>query len=88
MRGRADVIVEQCIGSELRAPLRDRPLFRGTHECATNTLAPGLRLDVPALQVRHAIRHAALRVFPDRELGKTNGCTGIVERKQDVQGLT
>src|SRR4029079_5866179 len=85
MCSRADLVVDERVGTELAAALSPRPLFRRAHERTAHAGSARRRLDVPSLEVRHAIGDAILRVGADRELCEPGRSSCLADRDQNLE---
>src|SRR5690606_12889326 len=63
----ADVVVEQCVGGQLRVALLARPCLCRVQQCPAHAAAAQVFIDVPALHVRRPAA-ASFRVVADRQL--------------------
>ena len=63
--GVTNIVVDLGIRPELRTPLANRPLLGTMDECSTDPLTAGFWDNIPALQIGHAIRSAAVDDIAD-----------------------
>src|SRR2546428_12752266 len=68
VRPKADLVVEETIGSHLRATALAGPTFRGADESTTDSPPPDVSVNIPALDVADRARVAPVGMGPDRRL--------------------
>ncbi len=84
----ADLVLQECVGRKLAAPLFPRPLLGGLEEGASDALEPGFGDDVPALEVGDGIGVAPFGIRTDRQLGEADGGSGVIEGEQHPERVT
>src|SRR5580765_7032327 len=87
MRGDAHVVVDHRVRTELRAALPPRPLLSGGNQRASDPLPSSRRRHIPALEIADVAAAAAVDDVADRQLGKSNGLAGAVERDEHFSRL-
>src|SRR3989442_6077969 len=71
VRPKANLVVEETIGSHLRATAFAGPALRGTDESTTDSPPTDVGVDVPALDVADRARVARIGMGADRRLHRT-----------------
>src|SRR2546422_6983164 len=71
VRPKADLVLEETIGSHLRATALSGPTFRGADELTTDSVPTDVGVDVPALDVADRARVARIGMGADRRLYKS-----------------
>src|SRR2546426_11827328 len=72
VRPKADLVLEETIGSHLRATALSGPTFRGADELTTDSPPPDVSVNIPALDVAVRARVARIGVGADRRLHKSS----------------
>src|SRR4029077_16819248 len=72
---------------EFRAPSGTAPVLGRGDQGTADTMAAPLGLDVPALEIRHAIGVAVLGVGANVQLGEANRPIALADGEQDCQRL-
>src|SRR3989442_3582695 len=68
VRPKADLVLEETIGSHLRATALAGPTFRGADESTTDSPPPDVSVNIPALDVADRARVAPVGMGADRRL--------------------
>src|SRR2546426_7954572 len=71
VRSKADLVLEETIGSHLRATALSGPAFRGADESTTDSPPPDVSVNIPALDVADRARVARIGMGADRRLYKS-----------------
>lgn len=88
MSGGAHVVVVLGVGSELRTPLRSRPILGGEDQSASEPLPASAGHDVPALEIADVIRVAPFGPGANGELTEAQQTLSRMLHDEDGERLS